>query len=66
MYMNEQCKEYEQEHQFLLLLNLNQDCSQISIESESQNNMSYKSEFHVLCILFQAKAKDPDARPRPH
>ena len=48
------------------MLNLNHDCSQISIESESQNVMSYKSEFHVLCILFQAKAKDPDARQRPH
>ena len=48
------------------MLNLNHDCSQISIESESQNVMSFKSEFHVLCILFQAKAKDPDARPRPH
>ena len=22
--------------------------------------------FFVVCILFQAKAKDPDARPRPH
>ena len=39
------------------MLDLNHDCSQISIESESQNVMSYKSEFHVLCILFQAKAK---------
>ena len=64
--MNEQCKEYEQEHQIFLSLNLNHNCSQISIESESQNVMSFKSEFHVLCILFQAKAKDPDARPRPH
>ena len=42
MYMNEQCKEYEQEHQIFLSLNLNHNCSQISVESESQNVMSYK------------------------